>query len=189
MSTASISNRYTPVAIALHWGLALLILGALTLGWTMTEMPVSLQRLQFYNWHKWLGVAILVGSALRLLWRLGHRPPPDPASPRWQRGLAHGAHGVMYALFFAIPLVGWAYSSAAGFPVVWFGVLPLPDFVPVNRTLAEALKPWHGRLAYGLAALVLVHVAAARKHQFIDQDGLLHPLRPARLGPLAQEST
>ena len=54
-------------------------------------------------------------------------------------------HLLLYVLFFAVPLVGWAYSSAAGFPVVLFGVLPLPDFVPVDKALAEALKPWHAR--------------------------------------------
>jgi cytochrome b561 len=180
MSTAPVSIRYTSVAMALHWLLALLIVGSLALGWTMTEMPVSVQRLRFYNWHKWAGVTILVLSALRLLWRLRHRPPAEVAMPGWQRALAHATHGLMYGLFFAIPLVGWAYSSAAGFPIVWFGVLPLPDFVPVDRALAEALKPWHGRLAYTLAALVLLHVLGALKHQFIDRDGLLLRMRPGR---------
>jgi cytochrome b561 len=72
-----------------------------------------------------------------------------------------------------VPLMGWAYSSAAGFPIVLFGVLPLPDFVPVDRELAEALKPWHGRLAFALAGLVVLHVLAALKHQFVDRDGLI----------------
>jgi cytochrome b561 len=79
----------------------------------------------------------------------------------------------MYGLFFAVPLTGWAYSSAAGFPIVWFGVLPLPDFVPVDKALAEAIKPFHELTAFALAALVLAHVGAALKHQFIDRDRLL----------------
>jgi cytochrome b561 len=99
--------------------------------------------------------------------------------PAWQRArLGDAVHGLMYALFFAVPLVGWAYSSAAGFPIVWFGVLPLPDFVPVDKALAEAIKPWHGWLAWTLAALVLLHVAAALQHHFIDRDGLLSRMRP-----------
>jgi cytochrome b561 len=84
----------------------------------------------------------------------------------------------MYALFFAVPLAGWAYSSAAGFPVVVFGVIPLPDFVPVDKPLAELLKSRHEMLAYALAAVVLLHVAAALKHHFIDRDGLLQRMRP-----------
>uniref|UniRef100_UPI00196A8DD5 cytochrome b n=1 Tax=Caldimonas tepidiphila TaxID=2315841 RepID=UPI00196A8DD5 len=84
-----------------------------------------------------------------------------------------------YLLFFAVPLAGWAYSSAAGFPVVFLGVLPLPDLVAADRALAEAIKPWHGRLAWTMAALVALHVAAALKHQLVDRDGTLARMRLA----------
>lgn len=79
-----------------------------------------------------------------------------------------------------MPLAGWAYSSAAGFPVVFLGLVPLPDFVPVSKTLADVLKPIHATLAFALAGLVLVHVAAALKHQWIDNDGLLQRMLPGR---------
>ncbi len=167
------STRYGAVAIAFHWALALAIVGAFSMGVYMSDLPFSPQRLKYYNWHKWAGVTILALSALRLLWRLTHRPPADLPAPAWQRAAAHATHWGLYALFFAVPLVGWAYSSAAGFPIVWFGVLPLPDFVSPDKALAEAIKPWHGYLAYTLAALVLMHIAAALKHQFIDRDGLI----------------
>ncbi len=171
--------RYTTPAIALHWLLAAAILGSLALGAYMTSLPISPARLKLYNWHKWAGIVILALSALRLLWRLSHRPPADVAMPAWQRRAAHASHAAMYALFFAVPLAGWAYSSAAGFPVVLFGVWPLPDFVPVDKALAEAIRPWHGALAYTLAALVALHVAAALKHQWVDRDRLLARMWPA----------
>lgn len=170
--------RYGATAIALHWLLALAIMGALGLGWYMSGLPFSPGRLKLYNWHKWAGVSILLLSALRLLWRLSHRPPADLAMPQWQLRAAHMTHGLLYLLFFAVPLAGWAYSSAAGFPIVWFGLLPLPDFVPVDKALADALKLSHKLLAYGLAALVLAHLAAALKHHFIDRDGLLQRMSP-----------
>ena len=133
-------------AIALHWLLALAILGSL-LRRPVHDRPAAVAaRLKLYNWHKWAGITILALSALRLLWRLTHRPPPEPCG-RCRPGSgarAHGAHRLLYVLFFAVPLVGWAYSSAAGFPVVWFGVLPLPDFVPPDKALAESIKPLHG---------------------------------------------
>lgn len=174
--------RYTRTAIALHWLLAAAILGALGLGLYMTGLPLSPWRLKLYNWHKWLGVTILLLSAARLLWRLRRPPPPLPAEmlaamPPWQRVVHPALHRLLYLLFFAVPLSGWAYSSAAGFPVVWFGVVPLPDFVGADKATAALLKPLHHWLAYALGAAALLHVAAALKHRFVDRDALL-----ARMG-------
>jgi cytochrome b561 len=175
---ANSSPSYTRTAIGLHWLLALMIVGTFAVGLYMTSLPFSPQRVKLFNWHKWAGVVILSLSAARLLWRLGHRPPADLPMPAWQRRSAHAAHLTLYALFFAVPLVGWAYSSSAGFPIVLFGVLPLPDFVPVDRELSEAIKPFHGWLAYALAAVVVLHVAAALKHHFVDRDTTLARMRP-----------
>ncbi len=178
--TSPSSERYSGPAIALHWLLALALLGAFAVGITMTDLPLSPQRLKLYNWHKWAGICILALSALRLLWRLTHRPPADVPMPAWQRRASHATHHLLYLLFFAVPLAGWAYSSAAGFPIVVFGVLPLPDFVAPSKELAEAIKPLHKILAFTMAALVLVHVGAALKHHLVDRDGLLNRMRPGR---------
>ena len=158
--------RYGPVAMALHWLLAAMIVGSLGVGLYMTGLPLSPARIKLYNWHKWAGVTILLLSALRLLWRLRHAPPPLPsavAMPRWQRTGYRASHALMYLLFLAVPLFGWAYSSALGFPVVWFGVLPLPDFVPVDKEWAEAvLKPLHKGSALTLAAVALLRCSGSR---------------------------
>jgi cytochrome b561 len=180
MPSTTTAARYSTPAIALHWLLALLIAGTFALGVYMHELPFSPTRLKLYNWHKWAGVTILGLSALRLLWRLTHRPPADAPMPAWQRVSAHAAHWALYALFFAVPLMGWAYSSSAGFPIVVFGVLPLPDFVAPDRAVAEVLKERHGQLAWALALVVALHVAAALKHHFMDRDGLLLRMMPAR---------
>ena len=171
------TNRYSALAMVLHWFLALGLVGMFAVGLYMADLPFSPQRLKLYNWHKWAGVTILALSAFRLGWRLIRRPPALPQSielamPRWQLQAFHVTHVAMYALFFIVPLVGWAYSSAAGFPIVVFGVLPLPDFVPVSKELAALIKPWHQITAFALAGLVSMHVAAAVKHQFIDKDKL-----------------
>ncbi|TSE36064.1 Cytochrome b561 [Tepidimonas fonticaldi] len=172
------AQTYHPVAVGLHWLLAVALIGLLVMGVVMTGLPFSPLRLKLYNWHKWIAIAVLALSVLRWLWRLTHRPPPLPAAmagamPAWQRAAHRAVHAGLYGLFFAVPLLGWAYSSAAGFPVVWLGVLPLPDFVPVDPALAQALKPWHRWSAYALAALIALHVAGALKHALVDRDGLL----------------
>ena len=177
--------RYSTPAIALHWLLALMLLTSFCVGFYMSGLSFSPQRLKLYNWHKWAGIAILALSALRLGWRLWRRPPPLPASmlramPAWQQAAHHGTHAALYVLFFAVPLLGWAYSSAAGFPVVLFGVLPLPDFVGPDKALAELIKPWHGWAAWALIGLAGLHIAAALKHHWIDRDGLMLRMLPQR---------
>lgn len=179
------TDRYTFTAMALHWLLAAGILGAFGMGLYLDGLPFSPAKLKLINWHKWAGITILALSVARLLWRLTHRPPALPARiaaamPAWQHVAHHGTHHLMYLLFFAVPLLGWAYSSAKGFPIVWFGVLPLPDWVPVDEALAQALKPLHALAAWGLIGLVALHVVAALKHQFVDRDGLLDRMRPGR---------
>jgi cytochrome b561 len=179
------SSRYTTPAIALHWLLALAFLAMFALGVYMTDLPFSPWRLKLYNWHKWAGVSFLLLSVLRLVWRVTHRPPALPsvitqAMPAWQTRAHHATHHLMYALFFAVPLLGWAYSSAAGFPIVLFGQIPLPDLLPADKALAELIKPLHELSALALMGLAALHVAAALKHQWVDRDGLLLRMWPGR---------
>lgn len=174
-------TRFTAIAIGFHWLLGLMIVASLIFGVYMADLPFSPARIKLFNWHKWEGMTILALSVLRLLWRLTHTPPPSLLMPTWQKKASSSIHLLMYFLFFAVPLVGWAYSSAAGFQVVYFGVVPLPDWVARDADLAGQLKILHKVLAYGLATLLVLHVAAAVKHQLIDKDGLL-----ARMSPFAR---
>ncbi len=173
------------MAIVLHWLLALVILVMFAVGVYMSDLPFSPLRLKLFNYHKWAGICFLALTVLRLLWRLTHRPPALPASiilamPTWQTRAYHATHYVLYALFFAVPLIGWAYSSAAGFPIVLFGVIPLPDLLAVDKEFAKQIKELHGLAAFALVALAGLHIAAALKHQFIDRDGLITRILPAR---------
>jgi cytochrome b561 len=181
LPAANAVRSYGIVAILLHWLLALLIAAAFFIGVSMVDLPFSPQRFRFFNWHKWLGVAVLALSAARLLWRAaGHPPPAAPAGmPAWQLHAFRATHVVFYALFFVVPLLGWAYTSAVGVPVVFLGWLPLPDFVPRDKALGdEILKPLHAVASYLLAAVVVVHVAAALKHHYLARDGLLLRMWP-----------
>lgn len=173
-----VPSRYSLVARLLHALLGVALVSVFAMGVYMADLPFSPDRLKLYNWHKWAGFTIFTLSFLRLLWRLTHRPPPLPkaiaeAMPAWQHFASEATHVGLYVLFFAVPLAGWTYSSAAGFPIVPFGLFQLPDLVPVSEGLADVLKLVHKFSAFGLAALVVLHVAGALKHQFIDRDGLL----------------
>lgn len=181
LSQTSSRTSYDAVAAALHWLLAVLIAVTFWIGLTMVELTFSPLRIRLYNWHKWLGVAILVLSTARILWRVGGHPPPPIKSsmPAWQRSALRGTHWAFYGLFFVVPLLGWAYSSAVGVPVVLFGWLPLPDLAARDKAFGdEVLKPLHAASSWLLAAIVVGHTAAACKHHFVDRDDVLARMWP-----------
>jgi cytochrome b561 len=173
-------QRYSRTAILFHWLIAVLIIGAFTLGLVMTDIPgLTPTKLKYYSWHKWAGVTILALAALRLLWRLRHRAPAYPATMKgWEKAAAHGLHSLLYVLMFAVPLSGYFYTLSAGVPVVWFGLLKLPVLIAPNPELKPVLKALHYWLNMGLAAAVGLHIAAALKHVVIDRDRVMQRMLP-----------
>ncbi len=167
-------KKYTATAIALHWLMAIALLGLFGLGFYMADLPLSPTKLKLFSWHKWAGVSLFLLAVLRLTWRIGHRPPELPAHmARGERFLAHAGHGLLYLLMFAIPLSGWLMSSAKGFQTVYFGLLPIPDLLDKNKELGDLLETVHSSLNLLLAATVLGHAAAALKHHSVDKDDVL----------------
>lgn len=173
------SYRYTRTAIVLHWLMALMILATFPLGLYMSDLPLSPYKLQLYAYHKWIGMVLLILLLLRLAWRLTHRPPVFVAGmPRWQVLSAHLVHFGLYGLMLAVPLSGWLMSSALGFQVVLFGVLPIPDLIGVDKALGKTLKLAHEVLNYGLLSIVVLHVGAALQHHFWLRDDTLRRMLP-----------
>ena len=166
--------RYGAIAQIFHWLTAVGVVAGFTIGLIMVDMAFSPLQLKLFSWHKWIGVCVFALLLLRLAWRVGHPPPPLPAStPAWQRLAAQLTHGALYALLLLIPLSGWLMSSAKGFSTVLFGVLPLPDLLDKNEALGDRLADVHWWLNKSLLALVILHVIAALKHHFVDRDGLM----------------
>ncbi len=171
--------RYDLVAVCLHWLVAGLIIAAFALGVVMVDIPgLTPTKLRYFSWHKWLGVSVLALVAIRLLWRLRQGVPRPVEMPAWQRRASTLMHGALYVLMFAVPLSGYFYSLAAGVPVVYLGILPLPVLMAPDPALKPVLKEVHEVLVYTMLAFVLVHVAAALKHQWIDRDRLLRRMLP-----------
>jgi len=176
------SARYTPAAIALHWIVALAIIANLALGLYTVDLPLSPRKLQLFSYHKWIGVTVLMLAAARLLWRLGHPAPALPATmPRWEKRAAHVSHVLLYLLFFGAPFTGWLFSSASGFQTVYLGLFPIPDLLHKDKALADALRLAHKSINYTMAALIVIHAAAALKHHFLDRDDVLRRMLPLSL--------
>ena len=176
-----ITQRYTGVAIGLHWLIGIMILMSLSVGLYMAGLSLSPDKLRLYSWHKWAGVTIFMLVLVRSLWRLTHPAPPLPDDvPVWQRKVAEATHYALYALMIVIPLTGWLMSSAKGFQTVYFGVIPIPDMLAKNEGMGETLVLVHRYLNYSMIGLVIAHIAAALKHHFIDKDDILRRMLPAR---------
>ncbi len=181
MSGSSSSPHYTNTAIALHWVMALSIFAALAMGLYMVDLRISPQKLQLYSWHKWLGITIFILAAIRLLWRLRYAPPAEAHMSPWQQQAARWGHRLFYVMFFAIPLSGWLFSSAKGFPTVYLGLFPLPDLVDKNEELATIFKAIHKYAGYALGVMVLGHIAAAIQHELATPKQMLRRMLPAAL--------
>jgi cytochrome b561 len=126
---------------------------------------------------------VLMLSIIRLIWRLTHRPPPLPATvQRWEKGLAHAVHWLLYALMILIPLSGWVFTSASPkrHALDFFGILTLPMFpIAQDKSVSHTVAERHEQLAYLMIALIVLHVGAALKHRFVDGDRTLDRMLPS----------
>jgi cytochrome b561 len=175
------NSKYTCNAIALHWLVALLMVVAFAVGQYMADLELSPWKLKIFAWHKWVGVTIFILVLYRIYWRLTHAAPPLPNTMNENMKKGAGVtHLILYLLMVAIPITGWLHSSAAGVGVVYFNLIPLPDLIDKNKEVAHFFKELHENLNWGLLALVIMHVAAALKHQFVDKDNLLDRMRFTR---------
>ncbi len=172
-------SRYGLTAILLHWLVALLIGAAFALGVVMVDIPgLTPTKLRYFSWHKWLGVSVLALAALRLVWRWWRGVPPAENMPVWQQRAAAVGHALLYVLMFAVPLSGYFYSLAAGVPVVYLGVWPLPVLMGTDPVLKPVLKQLHIALVYVMLVIIMVHILAALKHHFVDRDSVLKRILP-----------
>ncbi|HEX3808704.1 MAG TPA: cytochrome b [Rhizomicrobium sp.] len=184
-----VKRRYDAVAAGLHWVIAAALIFQLWLGLYMGTIPRSdPSGFAWVQFHKSLGLTILVLSLARLGWRLANPAPPLPASMNVVlKGLAHISHFLLYFLIIALPLSGWAMTSASalGLPIRYFGLFDWPK-IWIFADMARAdKKPWshffgstHEILAYTTIALIVIHVCAAIAHQIFWRDEVLKRMIP-----------
>ena len=178
----------------LHWTIATLIIFNLAVGSVMESIPRPTRSL-FVATHAMAGVLVLVLSLVRVLWRLTHRPPPLAADmSALERGLAHAVHYALYLMMLVMPLIGWAILSAhpsqPGHGIPLLGPLELPPFGFISRWQDPFQKLMHDRFVglheaggWIMFGLLLLHVAGALKHQWIDKHAELARMGVGRVRP------
>lgn len=177
-------RRYGAIAIALHWTMALLLVALIAIGLYMTRMPdvgFNQTKVWLIIYHKELGMLALGLAAVRFAWRFGNELPALAGGmPQWQQVAARFVHLCFYALMFALPVSGWLMSSAAGFPVPFFGLFYFPDLIGYNEHRYEQLLAFHKALGYAIIPFILVHAGAALRHHFTSRDDTLRKMLPVR---------
>ncbi len=172
-------RSYSALAKFLHWLMFVLIGGMFPLGYVMSDMAVSPQKLQLYSWHKSFGMVVLVLCVLRLGWRIIRPPPPlSNAASNLERIAAYSVHTLLYACLAALPLSGWLMSSASGLPVVVFGWWQMPDIISAGEPERLLLLAIHMSIGFFLLALLALHVAASLYHHVVRRDDTLLRMLP-----------
>ena len=173
---------YSTPSRLFHWGMAVLILSTLPVGYLMVQQGLgrSLQNALFI-YHKNVGVVLLGLILARMIWRWRRPAPPLPDSvPPGQARVAHLTHGLLYLLMLVVPLAGYVRVRAGGFPIEALDALGLPTLVPRSDALAAVAKSVHYGAGIAISVLIALHVGAAVYHARVKRDGLLARMWPPR---------
>ena len=164
--------------IAFHWLTVLLVSASFAIAWIRGAIDDLTARAFWLDVHRTVGFAILALTAVRLSMRWGAGPVSsrgDLAPGMWLASRA--THLLIYALLVAMPLIGWAQSSARARHFKLFG-LPVPSLVRHDADFAETLASWHAQLAWVLLGLIGLHALAALYHHYVLRDHVLKAMLP-----------
>ena len=191
MSEAAASERYTGVAIALHWLVALALGGMIALGKNMHDAdhrPIE----WMFQLHKSIGITVLVLMIARLIWRLMNRPPalPEDMKPIEKRA-SHWVHIGLYVVVFALPVSGWIMVSVSPFSIAtvlygtvsWPHIAGLPELALGTREVVyPRIEQVHEIMSWVLIGLFALHLGGAIKHEISDDEGVLKRMIPRLFG-------
>jgi cytochrome b561 len=167
--------------MALHWVIALAVLGQIAFGWYLQTVPrLTPDRTVFVNLHKSTGLVIGILILVRLAWRLTHEPPPLPAAmPVWERRAARASHVLLYVCMLIMPLAGYTASNFSKFGVKLFNRIVLPPWGVDDRAVYAFFNGLHVATSYVFVALIAIHIAAALKHLFLSRYGVFRRMLPS----------
>jgi len=173
------ANNYGAVAKFLHWSIVILIISQYVIAEAAEELPDGLDKFAMITRHKSLGMLVLALAILRILWKLANKGQPAPVPmARPQQVVAAAGHGLLYLLLLAQPISGWMMSSAANYPVTFFGLLQFPALVGADHDLHETLEEVHEALFAVLTVVAVGHALAAIYHHVWTKDDALRRMLP-----------
>ena len=177
-------RRYSNVTVAIHWTTVALGVTQIILGFAFHRFAEGAARGELFTWHKTVGALILLLTLVRLTYRLTNPPPPySPDLPQWERVAGTWNHRIFYFLLVGLPLTGLTAVSARAedwyTPLV--GGIPLPVIPGVSEQMGELAGSLHVAFVFAIIGFILLHAAAALKHQFVDRipaAGRMPPFQP-----------
>lgn len=175
--------RYSNVNVAFHWVTAAFVFFQLWLGFSFADLEQGTRRASLFTWHRTIGALILLILPARLTYRLTNPPPPYPPQlPKWERVAGTWNHRLFYLLLIGLPIGGLIAVSGhtQGPTITLLGGIAIPKIPGISRNLGELAGEAHSAGAWLLCALILLHVAAALKHQFIDKGRAAGRMPPFR---------
>jgi cytochrome b561 len=178
MPLRNTSENYGSLAKFLHWTIVILIISQYLLAETADELPDGLEKLQILSRHKSFGMLILGLALVRIAWKLMNKGLPAAVGDGVLKKAAAAGHGILYLLILLVPVSGWAMSSAANYPVTFFGWFQFPSLIAENHDLHERLEDVHEALFYTIVVVAVGHALAALYHHFILKDNVLRRMLP-----------
>lgn len=178
MSNKLVSS-YSPGSKILHWVIALIVITMLTGSFFIESLPKEYIGSAFM-WHKSFGITVLFLMLLRLVWIVIKGKPALPVTvPAWERIFSHIVHYALYFFVILMPICGWIMSMAGDRIPNFFGLIKLPlPWISPNKELAELMAQAHNTIAWIIIALLILHIAGALKHHFINKDKVLRRMLP-----------
>lgn len=180
MDNTSSDHRYSIGAMIFHWVIAVAVIWNWRIAESAHDAATREESMAIMANHKALGIAILVLTIGRLIWRFTHRTPGFlPDIKPWERRLASAVYFAFYALLIGLPLFGWLANSYYGQPIDFFGWFTIPALpVAENGDRGRSIYEAHATAGTVLLLLVALHILGALKHQFIDRDGEIYRMLP-----------
>ncbi|MDH5432958.1 MAG: cytochrome b [Gammaproteobacteria bacterium] len=175
MSLRNSNTSFGKMTIALHWIMAILIIGVIFAGFYMGTLEKGDFKSQVVGLHKSTGFLILLIVLFRWYWTLSSEKVAPLAS--WSKAdtaVAHATKWLLMVMMLVMPLSGWFMSMSKGYTIDFYWLFELPILIEKSETLHEICEEIHEIGALVITAIAAVHILAALKHHLMDKDDTIN---------------